>query len=573
MKDGDFLLRIRILAFFILGFAAIVVSRLFFVQIINGNEFQERADRQYVRPSSRIFTRGSIFFSEKNGTIVSAASLRPIYIVAINPSRINNSKEVFDVLSKYYSINSEDFLARAEKENDPYEIIFKTEDKKIADEISAKNISGIIITKDNLRFYPGSRLAANVVGLVAKTEEGGDLLSGRYGIEKYFDDELSRNEESLYVNFFAEIFSDLRDRTIGKQKKKGDVILTIEPTAQDFLEKTLDSIEDKWNSKTSGGIIIEPSTGKIVAMAHRPTFDPGNFSGERNVSIFSNPLVENVFEMGSIFKPLTVAAGIDSGKISSDTKYKDDGFVMISGKKVSNFDGRGRGFVSMQKVLDDSLNTGAVFVTQQMGKNLFASYMKSFGFGEQSGIDLPNEVLGLVKNLDSEYEVDYATISFGQGIAVTPISMTRALSSLANGGLIIKPKIVEKIKFVNGTEKVFDTVVLSRVLKKDTTEEVSRMLASAYDNALLGGTLKLEKYTVAAKTGTAQMVSGGGGYDPDKFLHSFFGYFPAYNPRFLVFLYTVEPQNVGFSAQTLATPFSNIVKFLINYYQIPPDRG
>jgi cell division protein FtsI/penicillin-binding protein 2 len=250
----------------------------------------------------------------------------------------------------------------------------------------------------------------------------------------------------------------------------------------------------------------------------------------------------------------------------------DNGYVYVSKKKISNFDGKGRGKVDMQKVIDDSLNTGAVFIEQSLGREMFSSYFKAFGLGEKTEIDLPNEVSGLIDNLDSKYDVDQATAAFGQGIALSPMEIIRALGAIANGGYLIRPSVTDSIRYDSGVVKTIEPLVQGRAIKKETAQEVSRMLVRAYDEALLGGTLKLDGYSIAAKTGTAQIPKPGGGYYDDRTLHSFFGYFPAYNPRFLVFLYINNPKGIKYANQTLAVPFSEIAKFLIGYYDIPPDR-
>ena len=304
-----------------------------------------------------------------------------------------------------------------------------------------------------------------------------------------------------------------------------------------------------------------------------PSFDLNKFNEEEDINIFRNPIVESVYEMGSIIKPLTIAAGLDSGSITAQTTYNDKGFLELDGYKISNYDGKGRGVVDMQEVLSQSLNTGVAFAVTEMGSKVFADYMRSFGLTEKTGIDLPNEVSPLIDNLNSPRDIEYATASFGQGIALSPIMTARALSALANNGILTNPHLVKKINYEIGPAKTIEIEEGRRVLKPETADEITRMLVRVVDEALAGGTVKLKNYSVAAKTGTAQMANPKAkGYYEDRFLHSFFGYFPAYNPQFLVFLYTVHPKEVRYASQTLTEPFMDMTKFLINYYEIPPDR-
>jgi cell division protein FtsI/penicillin-binding protein 2 len=227
----------------------------------------------------------------------------------------------------------------------------------------------------------------------------------------------------------------------------------------------------------------------------------------------------------------------------------------------------------MQEVLNQSLNTGVAWIVDQMGKEDFREYFLNFKIGSETGIDLPNEAFGLIENLNSPRDVEYATASFGQGIAMTPIAATRALATLGNGGKLVTPHLVKRIDYDDGTSKDISYPDGHQVISEETSEEISRMLTVVVDDALGGGTVALPNHTIAAKTGTAQIPDPvNGGYYDDRYLHSFFGYFPAYDPEYIIFMYTVEPQGVRYASETLTEPFMDITKFLINYYSIPPDR-
>jgi cell division protein FtsI/penicillin-binding protein 2 len=227
----------------------------------------------------------------------------------------------------------------------------------------------------------------------------------------------------------------------------------------------------------------------------------------------------------------------------------------------------------MQEVLNQSLNTGVSHIVKQMGKEKFRDYFMAYKLGSETGIDLPNETYGLVDNLNSPRDVEYATASFGQGVAFTPIATIRALATLANGGKLVTPHLVDHIKYQDGTIKEVRYPEGEQVLKPETSEEISRMLSIVVDDALRGGNVALPNHSIGAKTGTAQIPDPvNGGYYEDKYLHSFFGYFPAFEPRFIVFMYTVEPQGVRYASETLTDPFMQVARFLINYYSIPPDR-
>lgn len=540
------------------------------MQIIHGVEFSDEALGQYTKSSNNLYDRGTIFMEDKNNRIVSGATLKSGFTIVINPKILKDPLIVYEKLSEVIDIDKDKFFMRAGKKEDIYEEVAKRVDAKKANVIDDMDIKGVSVYKDRWRFYPGNEIAAHTFGFVGYI---GDEFSGRYGLESYYNDILERNDSDLYVNFFAEIFANINSVVFKKKDRSGDIITSIEPSVQLLLENKLKEINKKWNSKITGGVIINPKNGEIYAIGVIPAFNLNDFQSAEDASVFSNPIVENVYEMGSIIKALTMAAGIDSGAITAETTYYDAGKIKLNGYTISNFDGKGRGTVSMQEVLNQSLNTGVSFIVSKMGNKVFADYMRLFGIGDETGIDLPNESAGLAENLNSPRDLEYATASFGQGIAMTPISTVRALSALANGGVLINPHIVKKIKYTSGFSKKISFNDELRVIKKESAEEITRMLVNVVDNALLGGKVKLDNYTVAAKTGTAQIADlNNGGYFDDKFLHSFFGYFPAYDARFLVFLFTIEPKETPYASQTLTHPFYDIVNFLINYYEIPPDR-
>lgn len=562
--------RLRVLSITIVLVALVFFVKLYFLQILHHEDFINIADNQYVKKSGGIFTRGTIFFEDKNGGLVSAATLKTGYILAINPSILKNPEDVYNKISAIVEIDKDDFMARASKTKDPYEEIAKRIPEAETEKIQKLGIPGVYMYKEQWRFYPGGKTASNVLGIMGYK---GDEYAGRYGLEKFYNNVLVRNQDDVYANFFVEIFRNWQ-KTVSKDDSfEGDLVATIEPSVQATLEDALNKVHSKWNSVETGGIIMNPKTGEIYAMADVPTFDPNNFSGEKNIAVFSNPLVDNVREMGSIIKPLTIAAGIDAGVITPKTTYNDIGYVKANTMTIWNHDKKAHGITSMQEVLNNSLNVGVSFVVSKLGNTLFSDYMGKFGLKEKTGIDLPNEASNIVGNLDSPRDVEYYTASFGQGIALTAVSTIRALSVIANGGTLVTPHVIKRINYKGGFFKSVDNDSGPQVIKKETSDAITRMLVEVVDTALIQGKGKNDHYSIAAKTGTAQVPSPSGGYYDDKFLHSFFGYFPAYDPKFIIFLYTYDPK-VGnlFAADTLAVPFFDLSKFLINYYELPPDR-
>ena len=570
MRAG-FLFRIRILTGAIVLISALILLRLYVVQVVNGDRYAALAETQYTRPANSIYDRGTVFFEEKEGRRVAAATVKSGYLLAITPAKITDREATFRQLSALVPLERSEFFMRVEKTDDPYEEIAHKVPSEAAQAIEALKLPGVSTYREHWRYYPGGMLAAQTVGFEGFAE---DKRTGLYGLERYYNDTLTRQSKNLYANFFAEIFSNIGTTLFAKERaRSGDVVTSIEPSVQSQLEKTLADIQEKYSSKYTGGIIINPKTGSVYALGVLPSFDPNDYGNAENPDVYRNPLIENVYEMGSIIKPITMGIGLDAGVVTPQTTYDDKGFLTLDGYTIRNYDGRGRGVVPMQEVLNQSLNTGVAYIASQVGTRKFGDYLKEFGLGTETGIDLPNETVGLTDNLDSPRAIEYATASYGQGIALTPIATVRALSALANGGVLVTPHVAKEIEYESGASKKVSFPEDGQVISKEASETLTRMLVGVVDTALMGGKAKMEHYSIAAKTGTAQIAKvAERGYYDDRYLHSFFGYFPAYDPQFLVFLYTIEPKNVQYASETLTAPFMDMAQFLISYYNVPPDR-
>lgn len=566
--------RLRLLSIFVFLFALLLVVRLYFVQIVSGEDYKARAEQQYVA-GANYFDRGGIYFTSKEGVQVPAGSTKTGFILHINPTILGKNTDlesVYEKINNVTPVEKEIFLTKARKQNDPYEELKRRLPLEEAEKIKALKISGLSVAKERWRAYPGETTAAHTIGLMGYS---GDEYAGRYGLERFYEPVLNRNGDGVFVNFFAEIFSNIKKVVSDEENLEGDIVTTIEPSVEAFLESELEKVTKKYSSDFTGGIIIDPKTGEIYAMALTPTFNPNTPQSAGNPDVFRNKLVEDRFEMGSIIKALTMAIGLDSSAITAKTTYNDMGCLTLNKKTFCNYDGKSHGSnLSMQTVLNNSLNTGAAFVVSRVGSVKFSNAMLSFGLDTTTGIDLPNEGKSLVSNLRSGRDLEAAQASFGQGIALTPINTVRALSALANGGTLITPHLVKEVRYKLGPTKQINYPSEEervRVLKLETSVEISRILTEVVDRSLSYGKVRLDQYSIAAKTGTAQIAKSGGYYD-DRYLHSFFGYFPAYEPEFLVFLFTYYPKNVRYASETLTESFMDITKFLINYYDIPPDR-
>jgi cell division protein FtsI/penicillin-binding protein 2 len=570
--NSRFVSRVRFITLFFIAVAIAIAGRLYVLQVMRGEAYRDKADAQFVEPSTPLVDRNSIFFTDKDGNEIVGATLKNGYALAANPKKIEDADKVYDAIKDIIPQTRAEFDAKIANKNSQYVSLAQHLDDDKGEELLKENIPGLIVEQDRWRFYPGGSLAAQTLGFVAYK---GDEQVGRYGLERYYEQTLVRQNDSLYGNFFVELFGDVKHLLAGAPQS-GDLVTTIEPSVQAELERQLALYQKTWTPQLAGGIIMNPQNGEIYAMAVTPTFDLNQFSSQKNASIFANPLVENVYEMGSIIKPLTMAVGLDTGAVTPDSTYDDTGCFTVNEKKICNYDFKARGVIPMQQILSQSLNVGASYVATKVGQPTMLKYfLDRYKLGEETGIDLPGEVHGLTGNLTQPgaTQVEFDTASFGQGIAITPIETVRALATLANGGYLVTPHLVKSVHYDTGVtlDKAWNHG--EQVLSTQTVTQVSQMLTHVVDVDLAHGAVKLDHYSVAAKTGTGQIANpGGGGYYTDRYLHSFMGYFPSYDPKFIILLFAFEPVGAPYASQTWTDPFHALTQFLINYYGVPPDR-
>ena len=349
-----------------------------------------------------------------------------------------------------------------------------------------------------------------------------------------------------------------------------DIYLTIDYNIQFQAENLLEQEQKKDDIDAGQIIVMKPDTGRILAMAGFPNFDPNQYGKEKDLGVFQNASVEKLFEPGSIMKPFTMAAALNEGKITPDTTYIDTGVVTLGDKSIHNFAQEKYGKQTMTQVLESSINTGAVFAEQQIPHKTFFDYIDKFGFTQKTGIDLQGEVYSHNNALKNGGDVEFATAAFGQGIELTPMQIARGYCAIANGGRLVKPYIVEKI--VNGSDEVDTKPEISDpIVSQQTLSQLNSMLISVVDKGF-NGVAKIPGYYLAGKTGTAQIpLLGGGGYEPDNnTIQSFVGYGPVFNPQFLILVKLDNPK-VPKSALSAVPIFKQLANYIINYWQIPPD--
>ncbi len=570
----SFRFRLRILAGIILCVVLFLVGRLFILQIIHGTSYATRADRQYQSSSQELYDRGTIYFTLKDGTLVSAATIATGYLIAIDPEVLKNPQQVYTQLTAQMPIDSATFYTAASKVDDPYEVLAHHVSYATGQAISALHIPGVIVETERWRLYPAGTEAAQTLGFMAYNSS--NQFTGQAGLEESYNSVLERNSGGFIGNFFAQLFANLNTTTAGQgSTAEGDVVTSIEPLVEQRLDQDLKQVNDEYHSTETAGIIMNPKTGAIIAIDSYPTFDPNDLANS-NPEYFGNPIVQHQYEFGSIVKSLTMASGLDSGAITPDETYDDTGCINVNKAKICNFDLVARGITPMIQILDQSLNVGASFIAGQMGHAVQRKYDVALGLGEKTGIDLPGEIEGKLQNLSTNQDVNYDTASFGQGISVSPIEMIRALAANANQGAIVTPHIATAIQYTDGTTKQIIYPAPIQVLKPSTAATVTQMLVTVFPcDAVIAmkkdPSLQAPVVSVAAKTGTAQIVNPQGGYYHDVFFHSFWGYFPANDPQFAILLYTNRPQGEEYASGTLTAPFMDLTNFLANYYELTPS--
>ncbi|MBZ1348669.1 MAG: penicillin-binding protein 2 [Candidatus Liptonbacteria bacterium] len=517
---------------------AVLLANFYHLQLNRGDYFMVRAEAHRRLAFDLEPERGNIFFTDKNKASVPVAVKKYYPLIFAVPKNIVNINETASILAKVLNIEEKKILSRISNKKDPYEIILRKASLEQAQEIQKLNLKGIGISQEPYRFYPNERLASHLLGFVSEN-------SGRYGIESFYN-HILKGEPGVILG-----------EKIVPPKKGEDIYLTIDRNIQAAAEKILGDAVAKHKAESGMIIVMNPKNGEILAMSFLPNFDPNNF-GELEVKNFLNPAVQSVYEPGSVLKPITMAIGIETGKITPYTEFVDKGYVTLNNRTIRNWDFRAYGKTDMSKIIEKSINTGIVFVAQQIGKSVFYDYLKNFGLNKKTGIDLPGEVTGNLRTLRDGRDINLATASFGQGIAVTPIRLLTAINVIANNGLMVKPHLLA------GNQEC-----LGRVISEETSRQVTEMMIAKVDEIR---SAQISGYSVAGKTGTAQIPDFQKGGYTDELIHTFVGFAPAYNPRFIALIRMDKGKGPIFASQTIMPAFRELAQFILNYYEVSPDR-
>lgn len=574
------------------GLFFILLSRFVFIQVTgtaDGQVLTTKAESKYSREQVLQASRGKII--DRNGEVIVQDTLSYKMIAILSPKATENSKvprHVIDpektakVLSQYIDMTEEEIVALLKKniEKGKYQVEFGKAGRdishKVMNEIKTKDLPGIIFIQDLKRLYPNGQFASHLIGFALKEEkEDGEAVTvGKMGLEYIYDKALTGTPGK--VEFKSDTKGFLlpnAEKMITKPKDGQDIYLTIDKTIQNFLEDALNKTEEKYNPEKMTAIVANAKTGEILAMSQRPTFEPNTRDGLS--TNWLNEATEQTIEPGSTMKIFTLASAIEEGVWNPNDTYKSGSYTVYD-STIKDHNVYGWGNITYLEGFQRSSNVSMAYLLNKIGDKTFIDYIHRFGFGEKTGIDLPHEASGTV--LDT-YPINRVTTTYGQGTTVTPMQMIQGMTAIANKGKMMQPYVIDKIVDPNTGEVLsnHEPVEKKSPISAKTAEQVKEILASTITSE--HGTakrFKLEEYTTAGKTGTAQIAKPGGGYywGREVFLYSFLGMAPVEDPQLIVYVTVHKPKlkltEVG--SDPVSEVFNSVTEKSLKYLNVQPEN-
>jgi len=558
MRSTVRLSKIRFFYLIFLGAFFLIIFKLFYIQVI----YPYSTNSDYLKTRKIPAERGKIYDRNDQPLAVNQTT----YLLYAEPKKITEKDKLIRKVAEFAKTDEASIEAKLDTES--YWISLKNGlTKDVKDKLAGLNLKGIGFDEEYRRYYPESSLSSQLLGFVGKNS-GGDNI-GYFGVEGYYDKDLSglpgllKSERDLSDR---PIFFGTQDRI--EPENGRDFILTIDKSVQQIIKNRLQAGLERYQATQGCVIVADPMTLQILGMSCLPDFDPDKYY-LFNENYFKNSSITYLYEPGSIFKPLVVAAGIEAKAIKPDEIYNEEGPVTIGEYTIKTWNNKYEGKISMTRILEKSSNVGMVYIGEKLGDKKLYQYINNYGFGQLTGIDLQGEVAGYLRAKNQWYPIDYATATFGQGIAVTPIQMVRAFATLINGGKLLVPHTVLRID-AEGREQTIQTKLTQTILSERTSLIIKKMLASTVENGEVSWA-KPKGYAVGGKTGTAQIPIAGH-YDPSKTIASFIGFAPVNNPKFVALVIIREPKASQWGSETAAPIFFEIAKDLIVYYNIAPGE-
>lgn len=545
---------------------AIVLGRLVWLQVYDHSRLNKQNLNQVEVNRKLQSPRGTIFDRNGNPLAVSMVT-QSLYA---DPKMIKKSPEqIADAIAPYVRIDKPTIIKKLQEDTGFVwldRMMDPEKSRAVADVIDKEEIIGLNFVEESRRFYPNGNLLAQVLGFVGTDDKGLD------GLEMVLDSEIKGDMSKELVatdRHGNAIFGSVLTKFQPDPEKS--VTLTIDTTIQFIAERALDKAMTQTKATGASIIIMDPKTGEILAMANRPTYDPNHYDkGTEND--FKNRAVTNLYEPGSTFKPIIASAALASNKWTTETVFHDTGHIMASGHVMQNWNGEGYGDVKLLEILKYSINTGMARIGLTTGPKILSDYVKAFGFGKSTGIELPGEGDGILFDPDTMADIDTASMSIGQGIAVTPLQMVRAFGALANNGKMMKPHIIKSINNPDGSVyKEIQPEVVGQPIPEAIAKTIDGILEKEVSE---GGGHKayVDGYHFGGKTGTAQKLNTEyGGYLDGRYIASFIGFGPLEDPRFVALVVIDDPSGTFYGGQIAAPVFKDIMSQLVRYYQISPS--
>ncbi len=553
------MIRVKFLFLFFLLFFIAIAVKLFYLQLFR--PVTSLLDN-YLKTKKISPERGNILDHNGKPLVLNQNS----YLLYFEPKKMKDPKDISVKLSRVLQISEASLEAKIDSTK-VWVSVKSGIEEDIKKAVDSLHLDGIGFQYEMKRYYPEASLSAHLVGFVGKNTGGENV--GYFGLEGFYDKDLNGLPGLL------ETERDLAGRPIfiGTQERVNaengrDLQLSIDKTVQEIIKRKLQQGLESYKAKQGCIITADPYTMRILGFACLPDYDNSQYY-QFSEEYFKNPAISEAYEPGSIFKPLIMAAALEEKKVKPDDLYNEEGPVKVGEYNIRTWNDKYEGKITMTRILEKSSNVGMVYVGEKLGNDTIYSYLQKYGFGEITGVDLQGETTGYLRPKNSWYPIDFSTVTFGQGIAVTPIQMIRAFSSLINGGKLIRPTVVEKI-ISSGNEREIKPKVERMIIHEKTSDIIKKMLVSTVEN----GEYKWARpkgYTIGGKTGTAQIPIQGH-YDPSKTIASFIGFLPAENPKFITLVILREPQSSPWGSETAAPIFFDIAKELIVYYNITPDQ-
>lgn len=551
-----------------------VIARLFYWQVIRSRVLASQAESQYQTTSVVQAPRGNILASD--GSWLAARSTSYLLFAEL-PKLDQNPRRIADQLAPFFLENQDERQALLDEVERIYALLTKKESvwvpikrglsPEVKKNIESLKIKGVGFEKEEARVYPEASVAAQMLGFVGKDDEGANV--GYFGLEGYYDLPLSGKpgfrESEKDAKGAPLVFGDRQEVSAISGI---DLITHIDKTIQLSVDEKLKNGIEKYGAKAGTVIVMRPRDGAVLAMSSYPSYDPEKYAKFSN-ELFKNPAISDAFEPGSIFKTIVMASALDAGAVDEDTVCECAGPVKVDKYTIETWDNKYHPDSKMADVIKHSDNVGMVFVGERMGHEKLYDYIRNFGFGSLSDIDLQGEASPALRDKNKWSVVDLATATFGQGIAVTPIQMITAVSAIANKGKLIQPQVVDKISSGNWVEDL-KPAGENQVISSEAAEKITKMMIEAAKNGESKWT-NTPGFLVAGKTGTAQIPISGH-YDAEKTIASFVGFAPADDPEFVMLVTLHEPQSSQWASETAAPLWYDVAKDIFLYFGIQPQN-